>query len=116
MADPVARHIPAPPLQGICPACNGPAPTSPRYPVAVCDTCVDLAICALPEHAGRVVSIGSPEKFYAGPMRPGHYGEDGQWSPCSGGSGQLSSGWVIVRGVDCWIAEAHFGGTVVVPR
>jgi len=114
MPETFLREIQPPPPKGTCPTCSVPAPTSPRYPIAVCGSCVKTATCALPEHAGRVVTIGDPSKSYTGPMIPGH--ELDGWTPCGGGSGQRSAAFVVVRGVDCVMAEAHFGGTVVVPR
>lgn len=82
-----------------CPICTGPPPDVPRYPHAVCFTCVGLATSL----DGR--PLGFSNLGVSGGFMAYHRDDDTTYR----------SHECLIRGVRCWADEAKFGGIVVQP-
>jgi hypothetical protein len=89
---PGAKHHP-------CPICETSVPTNPRYPTAVCPTCVERAT---DEH-------GRPLRFYNRSMSGGFQ------AVCADTGEEHAGHECWIDGVQCWVGEAHLGGIVVYP-
>ncbi len=81
-----------------CPHCSSPMPYLPRYPMAVCSSCVERAVDKNGRHLAfyNTSIFGGFEAMYSdtGDVHPSH--------EC------------FIDGVRCWADEARMGGIVVI--
>ena len=89
-----------PPQSQPCPLCGAPVARSERYPQAICAACVDLAVDA----QGRALKFGN-ETFLG----------TGLVALCVPTGETSDADQCFIRGVECYAAEAYFGGVVVRP-
>lgn len=83
-----------------CPICQSSVPFDPRYPNAVCSSCVEAAVdCA-----------GRPLRFYNESMSGGIYGVFADTSE------QAPETTCFIHGVECQAQEARMGGIVIIPK